>query len=92
MKQLLMTVFLLAPLSLTADYEIKEGFSIKGKIASVKSSPKFASVEKCKSFADSRSKIVGFTYDSNKKKCTLFKSVRSMAEEPGVTSGLANDS
>ena len=68
MKQLLMSVFLLIPVMLTADFDLKEGYSVKGKIASVKTSSKYASVEKCQNFADSRSKIVAFTYDSKKKK------------------------
>jgi len=91
MKQLLMSVFLLIPGILSADFEIKKGYSIKGKIGSVKSSGRFDSVEKCQNFAASRSKIVGFTYDSSKNKCTLFKSIRSIKEESGSTSGVIND-
>ena len=91
MKQLLMSVFLLIPVILTADFDLKEGYTVKGKIASVKTSSKYASVEKCQNFADSRSKIVAFTYDSKKKKCTLYKSVRSVIKESKSTSGVSSD-
>ena len=52
MKQLLMSAFLLIPVMLTADFDLKEGYTVKGKIASVKTSQKYAYVEKCQNFAD----------------------------------------
>jgi len=54
----------------------------------VRNTAKYASVQKCQVYAESRDKIVAFTYNSKKRECTLYKSVRSLSKEPNTTSGL----
>ena len=87
MKKLLTITFLL-PLLTFAEYEMKTGMVIEGKIASVKTSGKYASFEKCKSYAEKRTGIKAFTFDSKKNKCTLFKSVRGTKVDINSTSGM----
>ena len=90
MKKIFLTTLLL-PLFSFAEYEIKEGIEVKGKIASVKTSGKFASVEKCKNYATKRTGIVAFTFNSKIDKCTLFKSIRSMKKNENSTSGMIEE-
>jgi len=91
MKKLLTITFLL-PLLTFAEYEMKTGMVIEGKIASVKTSGKYASFEKCKSYAEKRTGIKAFTFDSKKDKCTLFKSIRGIKEDINSTSGMIKKS
>tara|TARA_B100001027_G_scaffold79552_1_gene54414 strand:- start:1760 stop:2035 length:276 start_codon:yes stop_codon:yes gene_type:complete len=91
MKKLLTMTFLL-PLLTFAEYEMKTGMVIEGKIASVKTSGKYASFEKCKSYAEKRTGIKAFTFDSKKDKCTLFKSIRGIKEDINSTSGMIKKS
>tara|TARA_Y100000385_G_C12564500_1_gene413604 strand:+ start:127 stop:405 length:279 start_codon:yes stop_codon:yes gene_type:complete len=88
MKQILLTIATALPVFMVADLDIKEGVSVSGKIFAVRDTAKYGSVEKCGTYAQSRSKIVAFTYNSKKRECTLYKSVRSLNEENYATSGL----
>ena len=88
MKQILLTIATALPVFMVADLDIKEGVSVSGKISAVRDTEKYGSVEKCQTYAQSRSKIVAFTYNSKKRECTLYKSVRSLNEETYATSGL----
>ena len=88
MKKLLLTATFLLPLITFAEYEMKTAMLIEGKIASVKSSGKYTSFDKCKSYAEKRTGIIAFTYDSKKNKCTLFKSIRGIKEDINSTSGV----
>ena len=87
MKKILTITFFL-PFIAFAEYEMKAGMMVEGKIASVKTSGKYASFEKCKTYAEKRTGILAFTYDSKKNKCTLFKSIRGIKEDVNSTSGV----
>jgi hypothetical protein len=92
MKKLIIASILLIPFYSAADFDIKEGMALKGKIYTSKSSSKFASVEKCEAFAESKNAIssdnvAGFTYNSKQKKCTLYKKIRSMKSDSKSVSG-----
>tara|TARA_B100001027_G_scaffold35690_1_gene22038 strand:- start:382 stop:660 length:279 start_codon:yes stop_codon:yes gene_type:complete len=92
MKKLLLSITFLFPLITFAEYEMKTAMLIEGKIASVKSSGKYASFEKCKSYAEKRTGIKAFTFDSKKNKCTLFKSIRGTKKDINSTSGMIKKS
>ena len=66
MKKIFLITLLAIPGFLLADIEIKEGFSVNGSISATRGTPKYASVEKCNAYADSRSKVIAFTYNSKK--------------------------
>ncbi len=87
MKKILTITFFL-PFIAFAEYEMKAGMMVEGKIASVKTSGKYASFEKCKTYAEKRTGIKAFTFDSKKDKCTLFKSIRGIKEDANSTSGM----
>jgi|TARA_B100001093_G_scaffold401519_1_gene389156 hypothetical protein len=88
MRKLLLTMALTLPCFMMAEMDIKEGINVSGKISAVRNTAKYASVQKCQVYAESRDKIVAFTYNSKKRECTLYKSVRSLSKEPNTTSGL----
>ena len=95
MKKLLITTIFILPLFSSADFDLKDGMAINGKIYTSKSSSKFSSVAKCEEFADSKNAISptnveGFTYVAKKKKCTLFKKVRSTKVDSNAVSGVSS--
>lgn len=95
MKKLIIASILLIPFYSAADFDIKEGMALKGKIYTSKSSSKFASVKKCEAFAESKNvisptNVEGFTYIAKKKKCTLYKKVRSTKEDSNAVSGVSS--
>lgn len=95
MKKLLITTIFILPLYSSADFDLKDGMAINGKIYTSKSSSKFSSVNKCEEFAESKNAISptnveGFTYIAKKKKCTLYKKVRSTKNDSGAVSGLVS--
>ncbi|MDB4848445.1 hypothetical protein OAH84_01225 [Gammaproteobacteria bacterium] len=92
MKKIFLTTLLAIPGFLVADIEIKEGYSVNGSISSTRNTSKYASVEKCNAYADTRSKVVAFTYNSKRRQCTLFKSVRGLKEDSVSTSGILKTS
>ena len=95
MKKLLITTIFILPLYSSADFVLKDGMAINGKIYTSKSSSKFSSVSKCEEFAESKNAISptnveGFTYVAKKKKCTLFKKVRSTKVDSNAISGVSS--
>ena len=95
MKKLLITTIFILPLYSSADFDLIDGMAINGKIYTSKSSSKFSSVNKCEEFAESKNAISpanveGFTYIAKKKKCTLYKKVRSTKEDSNAVSGVSS--
>ena len=95
MKKLLITTIFILPLYSSADVVLKDGMAINGKIYTSKSSSKFSSVAKCEEFAESKNAISptnveGFTYVAKKKKCTLFKKIRSTKVDSNAVSGVSS--
>ena len=91
MKKIFLITLLAIPGFLLADIEIKEGYSVNGSISATRGTPKYASVEKCNAYAATKSKTVAFTYNEKTRECILYKSVRSIAEEPNATSGIIKE-
>ena len=88
MKKILLALSLITLPSLaSAELAIQEGYSIQGKIFAVKTAKKYSSVEGCSKIALSKSKVAGFTFESNSQKCTLYKKVRSLKPKTGFVSG-----
>jgi hypothetical protein len=71
----------------SAEMTIKEDHAIQGKIFAVKTAKKYSSVEGCTKIANSKNKVVGFTFDIKTQKCTLYKKVRSLKAKKGSVSG-----
>ena len=95
MKKLLITTIFILPLYSSADFDLKDGMAINGKIYTSKSSSKFSSVNKCEEFAESKNAISptnveGFTYIAKKNKCTLYKKVRSTKKDANAISGVSS--
>ena len=95
MKKILITTILILPFYTSADFDLKDATAINGKIYTSKSSSKFSSVAKCEEFAESKNAISptnveGFTYVAKKKKCTLFKKVRSTKIDSNAVSGVSS--
>ena len=75
MKNILLALTLITlPSVVSAEINIQEGYTIEGRILSVKTAKKYSSVEGCKKLAASKSKVSGFTLDTNSQKCTLYNS------------------
>ena len=91
MKKLLLASILTIPGIAISEVEIKEGYSVKGKISVIRDTAKYRSVEKCNAYAATKSKTVAFTYNEKTRECILYKSVRSIAEEPNATSGIIKE-
>ncbi|MBD62682.1 MAG: hypothetical protein CMD68_01210 [Gammaproteobacteria bacterium] len=89
MKILLLSFHLIFFSSLVGAQQIaiQNDYAIKGKILSVKTAKKYASVEGCSKIALSKSKVKGFSFESKTAKCTLFKNVKSLKEKKGFISG-----
>ena len=92
MKKILFVVCFVTSLSAFSDVDIKEGYSVNGKIITVKSTSKYASAEKCMSYASSRKSMKAYTYNSSSKKCYVYASVRSVKPDEDSVSGLLSDS
>ena len=89
MKKLLIALTLISlPSMASAEIEIKEDYSIQGKIFAVKTAKKYSSVEGCSKIAFSKTKVEGFTFESKSQKCTLFKKVRNFKAKEGFISGI----
>ena len=87
-KLLFALPLLLSPFLLSAQQiAIQENYLIQGKVFSVKTSKKYASVEGCSKIALSKSKVEGFSFESKTSECTLFKKVRKITEKQGFVSG-----
>jgi hypothetical protein len=88
MKKLLLASILIIPGIALSEIEIKKGYAVKGKISVIRDTAKYRSVEKCNAYATTKSKTVAFTYNEKTRECTLYKSIRSILEEPSATSGI----
>jgi|TARA_A200000113_G_scaffold113054_1_gene101493 hypothetical protein len=91
MKKLLLASILIIPGIALSEIEIKKGYAVKGKISVIRDTAKYRSVEKCNAYATSKSKTVAFTYNEKTRECTLYKSIRSILEEPNATSGIIKE-
>ena len=89
MKKLYITALglMIAPSMSFAEIAIQDGYSIEGKIFAVKTSKKYASVDRCAKIAMSKNSVEGFTFKSATNKCFLYKKVRSLKEDSGSVSG-----
>jgi hypothetical protein len=89
MKKICLTVLalLILPSISFAEIAIQDGYSIEGKIFAVKTSKKYASVDGCAKIAMSKSRVEGFTFQSNSKKCFLYKNIRAIKEDSDSVSG-----
>ena len=76
--------------SMAADmnFELKENITLKGKIATVKTSKKFRSLESCQALCESRNSCSAFTLDTSKGSCTIFKNVSNEVANSDATSGV----
>ena len=92
MKKILFIVCFVTSLTAFSDVDIKEGYSVNGKIITVKSTSKFASAEKCMAYASTRKSMKASTYNSSSKKCYVYASVRSIKADENSVSGLLSDS
>ena len=91
MKKLLLVSILIIPGIALSEIEIKKGYAVKGKISVIRDTAKYRSVEKCNAYATTKSKTVAFTYNEKTRECTLYKSIRSILEEPSATSGIIKE-
>ena len=82
-------IFVAIP-AFTADmvFEKKENISLKGKIATVKTSKKFRNLEACQSLCESRSSCAAFTLNIGKGSCTILKNVSQEVPNTNATSGI----
>ena len=88
MKNFLLALTLITlPSVVSAELNIQEGYSVEGKILSVKTAKKFSSVEGCSKLAASKSKVSGFTFDTKSQKCTLYKNVENVKANEGFVAG-----
>jgi hypothetical protein len=88
MKNILLALTLITlPSVVSAEINIQEGYTIEGRIFSVKTAKKYSSVEGCTKLAASKSKVSGFTLDTNSQKCTLYKNVKNLKSKEGFVSG-----
>ena len=92
MIKIFFVVCCVTSLSAFSDVDIKEGYSVNGKIITVKSTAKYASAEKCMTYASSRKSMKAYTYNSSSKKCYVYASVRSVKPDEDSVSGLLSDS
>ena len=69
-------------------FEPKENIVLKGKIATVKTSKKYRSVEACQALCESRNSCVAFTLNTQKGSCTILKNVSSDGINEDAVSGL----
>tara|TARA_B000000477_G_C5899685_1_gene145961 strand:+ start:44 stop:334 length:291 start_codon:yes stop_codon:yes gene_type:complete len=89
-KLIILGAIIVAIPAYTADmvFEKKENISLKGKIASVKTSKKFRNLEACQSLCESRSSCAAFTLDTYKGSCTILKNVSKEVSNSDATSGI----
>ena len=69
-------------------FESKENIVLKGKLATVKTSKKYRSVEACQALCESRNSCVAFTLNTQKGSCTILKNVSSEVSNEDAVSGV----
>ncbi|MFL2722343.1 MAG: PAN domain-containing protein [Gammaproteobacteria bacterium] len=92
MNKILFVMCFITSLTVFSDVDVKEGYSVNGKIITVKSTAKYASAEKCMTYASSRKSMKAYTYNSSSKKCYVYASIRSVKPDEDSVSGLLSDS
>ena len=90
MKNILLIVLATALPAFAADMNFtpKADISLSGKIATVKTSKKYRTVEACQAFCTSRTSCAAFTLDTLKGSCTLLKSVTKETANTKAISGI----
>ena len=90
MKNILLIVLATALPAFAADMNFtpKADISLSGKIATVKTSKKYRTVEACQAFCTSRTSCTAFTLDTLKGSCTLLKSVTKETANTKAISGI----
>lgn len=89
-KLTILGTLLLAIPAFSADmvFEKKENISLKGKIATVKTSKKYRNLEACQALCESRSSCAAYTLDTYKGSCTILKNVSKEVSNSNATSGV----
>ena len=89
-KLTILGTLLLAFPAFSADmvFEKKENISLKGKIATVKTSKKYRNLEACQALCESRSSCAAYTLDTYKGSCTILKNVSKEVSSSNATSGV----
>jgi len=72
------------------DFTPKADISLSGKIATVKNSKKYRSVEACQALCSSRTSCAAFTFDASKGSCTILKSITKETVNTNAVSGIKN--
>ena len=80
-------MFAIPSVNAGVDFSVKENISFDGKIATVKTSKKYRSVEACQQLCESRNSCTAFVLNTNAGSCTILKSVTDEDVKEGVTSG-----
>ena len=70
------------------NFEPKQNILLKGKIATVKTSKKFRTVESCQALCESRNSCVAYTLNVAKGSCTILKNVTQEIANSDATSGM----
>ena len=92
MKNILLIVLATSLPAFAADMNFtpKADISLSGKIATVKNSKKYRTVEACQAFCSSRTSCAAFTLDTEKGSCTLLKSITKETVNTKAVSGIKN--
>ena len=92
MKNILLIVLATTLPAFAADMDFtpKADISLSGKIATVKNSKKYRSVEACQALCSSRTSCAAFTLDTSKGSCTILKSITKETVNTNAVSGIKN--
>ena len=82
------SLFALPVFAADMNFTPKADISFSGKIATVKTSKKYRTVESCQALCTSRSSCIAFTLDTSKGSCTVLKSVTKETKNTNAFSGL----
>ena len=83
-------LFALPAFAADMNFTPKADISFSGKIATVKTTKKYRTVESCQALCIRRSSCVAFTIDLSKGSCTILKTVTKETENTDAVSGLKN--
>jgi hypothetical protein len=83
-------LFALPAFAADMNFTPKADISFSGKIATVKTTKKYRTVESCQALCTSRSSCMAFTLNTFKGSCTLLKSVTKETINMDATSGIKN--
>ncbi len=74
----------------TINFDVKDNIALSGKIATVKTSSKYKSVEGCAALCEKKNSCAAFVLDAKAGSCSILKSVTKETEKNGLTSGIKN--